>query len=164
MLGRKYRFDPADKEALMIWDTSDYEDFFRYFFLGFEIFLGIVGSFTLIAGAINLSNIMSLIVEDRRKEIGIKMALGATRKYILTQYLTETMLLVITGGLLGFLLAYGVVSVFPMLELEEYIGNPIISMPIGLITIIILGAAGLWAGYPPAKRAAELNPVVAIKD
>jgi putative ABC transport system permease protein len=164
VLAQKYRFDPEDDEALQVFDTIEFEQFFRYFFLGFEIFLGIVGSFTLIVGAINLSNIMSFIVEDRRKEIGIKMALGATATYVKTQFLVETFFLILVGGILGFLFSAAAISIFPSFKVEEYVGNPVLSIPISLITIGILGASGIWAGYPPARKAAELSPVEAIKD
>jgi putative ABC transport system permease protein len=163
-LGQKYHFDPSDKEALSVWDVTEFEKFFYYFFLGFEIFMAVVGSFTLIVGAINLSNIMNFIVEDRRKEIGIKMALGATTRYVLRQFLFETFVLIMLGGLLGFIFSYVIIATFPALGAEDYIGTPILSIPAGLVTIAILGAAGIWAGYPPAKRAAELNPVQAMKE
>lgn len=163
VLGKKFRFDPADKEALSIWDTTEFEKFFIYFFLGFEIFLGIVGSFTLIVGAIGLSNIMNFVVEDRRKEIGIKMALGAKKKFILSQFLLETMILVGIGGFIGFGISYAIITAFPR-NFEEYVGIPVLSIPIGLVTILVLGATGVWAGYNPARRAAELNPVQALKD
>ncbi|MFQ6003788.1 MAG: ABC transporter permease, partial [Candidatus Zixiibacteriota bacterium] len=74
VLGKKYKFDPEDKEALSMWDTSEMEKFLTYFFLAFRAFLAIIGTFTLIVGGIGVSNIMNVVVEERTREIGIKMS------------------------------------------------------------------------------------------
>src|SRR4029079_18483511 len=74
--GQRLRFDRNDKEALSIWDTTEQFQFFDTFMLAFNAFLGIVGVLTLIVGGIGVSNIMNVIVEERTREIGIKMALG----------------------------------------------------------------------------------------
>ncbi len=76
VLARQMRFDPKDKEALSVWDTAQQFKFLDIFFLSFRLFLGIVGCFTLVVGGIGVSNIMNVVVEERTKEIGIKMALG----------------------------------------------------------------------------------------
>jgi putative ABC transport system permease protein len=73
----KHRFDPKDKEAIAIWDTTENFKFIDTFMLGFRAFLAIVGSLTLVVGGIGVSNIMNVVVEERTREIGIKMALGA---------------------------------------------------------------------------------------
>ena len=78
-LGKRKKFDPADTEAIAIWDTTDMFVFFDNFMLAFKIFLGIMGVLTLIVGGIGVSNIMNVVVEERTREIGIKMALGARR-------------------------------------------------------------------------------------
>src|SRR5690606_29110967 len=89
VLAQRYQFDPADKEAVMMWDTTEQIRFLDAFFLGFNLFLGIVGALTLVVGGIGVSNIMNVVVEERSKEIGIKMALGARRSYVLGQFLFE---------------------------------------------------------------------------
>jgi putative ABC transport system permease protein len=162
VLARRHKFDPADKEAIGMWDTTEGEKFFRTFFLTFRLFLGIIGSFTLIVGGIGVSNIMYVVVEERTREIGIKLAVGAKPGFIQRQFLAETLTLTALGGLLGFLITLGVVAVFPS-QLSEYVGRPEASPLVILTTSALLGAIGLIAGYFPARRASLLDPVVALK-
>ena len=97
VLAGRQRFDPDDKEAFSVWDTTEEFAFLGTFFLSFRLFLGIIGSFTLIVGGIGVSNIMNVVVEERTKEIGIKMALGAKTPWILRQFLIETLLITAHG-------------------------------------------------------------------
>lgn len=163
ILGRRLKFDPADKEAIRMWDTTEGEKFFAVFFLTFRTFLAVIGSFTLMVGGIGVSNIMSVVVEERTGEIGVKLAVGAKPRFIQVQFLAETLLLTSIGGALGFLFTYGVLAVFPLLGLGEYIGTPTASPVVVLTTAALLGLIGLVAGYFPARRASLLDPVVALK-
>lgn len=162
-LARKYRFDPTDKEAVFMWDTTEQLVFLDTFFLAFRLFLGIVGALTLVVGGIGVSNIMNVVVEERTKEIGIKMALGAKKRYVLGQFLFETLLITALGGALGLGIAWLFTAVFPSLELTEYVGEPTISWQVAAITTTILGAIGFLAGFFPARAAANLNPVEALR-
>jgi putative ABC transport system permease protein len=163
VLGSRLRFDAKDKEALGVWDTVDQFAFFDVFFLSFRLFLGIIGSFTLVVGGIGVSNIMNVVVEERTREIGIKMALGARSRWILRQLLFETLLVTGLGGALGFAFSLAVCAVFPKLGFTRFVGDPTVSPGIALMTAAILGATGLVAGYFPARDAARLDPVVAMK-
>jgi putative ABC transport system permease protein len=163
VLGSRLRFDAKDKEALGVWDTVDQFAFFDVFFLSFRLFLGIIGSFTLVVGGIGVSNIMNVVVEERTREIGIKMALGARSRWILRQLLFETLLVTGLGGAIGFAFSLGVCAVFPKLGFTQFVGDPTVSPGIALMTAAILGATGLVAGYFPARDAARLDPVVAMK-
>ena len=160
--GQRLRFDPADKEALSIWNTTEQFKFFDTFMLAFNAFLGIIGVLTLVVGGIGVSNIMNVVVEERTREIGIKMALGAKQRYILGQFLMETMLVTAFGGAIGFAIALGVCAIFPE-GLQEYVGKPEVSPVVALLTAVALGIVGLIAGYFPARDAARLDPVVAMK-
>ena len=162
-LARALRFDPADKEALSVWDTADQFKFLDVFFLSFRLFLGIVGCFTLIVGGIGVSNIMNVVVEERMKEIGIKMALGARQRWILRQFLLETILITGMGGAIGFLISFGICAVVPALGATEFVGDPEISFSVATLTAVVLGLTGLLAGYFPARDASRLDPVVAMK-
>jgi putative ABC transport system permease protein len=162
VLARRHKFDPNDKEAINMWDTTEGEKFFRVFFGVFRAFLGIVGSFTLLVGGIGVSNIMYVVVEERTREIGVKLAVGAKSRYILGQFLAETLALTALGGALGFVLTLGVIAVFPA-ALDEYVGTPQASPVVILTTAALLGLIGLVAGYFPARRASQLDPVVALK-
>ena len=159
----RHRFDPKDKEALAIWDTTDQFKFIDAFMLGFRLFLGIIGSLTLVVGGIGVSNIMNVVVEERTREIGIKMALGARPGSILLQFLLETLLLTAVGGLIGFGITYGICAAFPAFGLTDYVGNPTLSPLVASVTAALLGSIGLLAGYFPARDAARLDPVVAMK-
>jgi putative ABC transport system permease protein len=162
ILGRRLKFDPKDREAIGMWDTTEGEKFFRVFFGVFRAFLAIIGSFTLIVGGIGVSNIMYVVVEERTREIGVKLAVGAKPRFILGQFLVETLTLTAVGGVLGFLITLGVIAVFPA-QLDEYVGTPEASAVVILTTAALLGVIGLLAGYFPARRASQLDPVVALK-
>lgn len=160
---RRHRFDPTDEEAVQMWDTTEGVKFLNTFFVTFRTFLGVVGALTLVVGGIGVSNIMNVAVEERTKEIGVKMALGAKRRWILNQFLIETLMLTTGGGLVGFLISWGICAVFPSLGLAEYVGDPVISPQVAAITTFILGGIGVVAGYFPARTAASLRPVEALR-
>ena len=162
VLGRRHKFDPDDKQAIGMWDTTEADKFFRVFFGVLRAFLAVVGSFTLIVGGIGVSNIMYVVVEERTREIGVKLAVGAKPRFILGQFLVETLTLTAMGGVLGFLITLAVIAVFPA-QLDEYVGTPEASPVTILTTAALLGVIGLVAGYFPARRASLLDPVVALK-
>lgn len=160
--GNRLRFDKDDKEALSVWDTTEQFQFFDTFMLAFNAFLGIIGVLTLIVGGIGVSNIMNVIIEERTREIGIKMALGAKQHWILRQFLLETLLVTFMGGLIGFGISYAICKFFPEAPVE-YIGRPELSPLVVALTATALGIVGLVAGYFPAREASRLDPVVAMK-
>ena len=160
ILARRHRFDPADKEALSVWDTTEGTKFLDVFMLAFRSFLGIAGSMTLVVGGIGVMNIMNVVVEERTREIGIKMALGAKPRSILLQLLLETLVLTLVGGALGMGITWAICALVPD---NEYVGRPEFSAGISLLTAALLGVIGLMAGWFPARDAARLDPVVAMK-
>ncbi|HYC62481.1 MAG TPA: ABC transporter permease [Thermoanaerobaculia bacterium] len=160
--GNRLRFDAKDKEALSMWDTTEQFQFFDIFMLSFNAFLGIIGVLTLIVGGIGVSNIMNVVIEERTREIGIKMALGAKSRAILMQFLLETLMITVFGGAVGFVISLGICAIFPP-SLYDYVGKPEVSPVVALFTAIALGLVGLVAGYFPAREASRLDPVVAMK-
>jgi putative ABC transport system permease protein len=163
VFAKKYKFHPDDKEAVWVWDVAESEKMFEAVMLGFNLFLGIVGAFTLIVGGIGVSNIMNIVVEERTREIGLKMALGAKKRYVLSQFLFETLLITFVGGAIGLAISAGIISVFPETSISEEIGVPAFSLQVALITAALLGLIGFLAGFAPARRAANLNPVEALR-
>ncbi len=163
ILASKHRFNPEDKEAVGFWDTSQNAKFLNTLMLAFRIFLGLIGCLTMVVGGIGVSNIMNVVVEERTREIGIKMALGAKPRFILGQFLVETLLLSITGGTIGILITFGICLIFPAFNLGDTVGTPALSPLSAAATASVLGLISIISGYFPARTAAGLDPVTAMK-
>ena len=162
-LAKRKRFDPADRGAIELWDTTEMFVFLDNFMLAFQLFMGLMGVLTLVVGGIGVSNIMNVVVEERSREIGIKMALGAKPRAILGQFMVETLVLTAVGGAIGIALALALCAVVPAAGLNEFLGEPVLSPSLALLTVSVLGTVGFLAGYFPARDAARLDPVVAMK-
>jgi len=163
VLGRKYRFDPEDKDAVSIWDTAEFDRFGFYFFLAFNIFMGLIGSFTLGVGGIGVANIMFIVVQERVKEIGIRRAVGATRGSITVQFFSETFFIIALGSIIGFAIAYGIIRALTYIPIAEYVGTPELSIEVLVATVAVLGIVGFTAGLLPARKAASLNVVDCLR-
>ncbi len=163
ILGGKYRFDPTDEDALGVWDTTEFEKMFSYMFLAFNAFFAIVGSFTLSVGGIGVANIMYIVVKERTKEIGIKRSVGAKKADILRQFFLESTTIVLFGAVLGFILSLGVVRLVRFGDMEEFIGVPVISPAVAIVTVSLLGLIAVFAGWFPARKAANLDPVECLR-
>ncbi len=163
-LSEKYRFDPTDRDALQIWNTSDFEKILDYITIGFTLFLGIIGSFTLGIAGLGVANIMLIVVQERTKEIGVKRAAGARKSTILLQFFAETFMIVGLGATVGFLIGWGIVSLLQLIPVKQYVGTPQMSLTVVAVTILILGMIGISAGMMPARRAANLNVVECLRD
>jgi putative ABC transport system permease protein len=167
VLGRKYHFDPTDERAIHIWDFIEAEKLSNKIGVGVSIFLFAIGFLTLVIAGVGVANVMYVVVKERTREIGIKMAVGARRSYILMQFIFESLLLSLSGGAIGILFCYAVVSLFRMLPAEEgamqFVGRPVLDPSLVLITVGILSAIGFAAGVFPARKAANLDPVESIR-
>lgn len=163
VLGKRYKFDPEDKDAIFIWDTTEMDKFLLYFFLGFNIFMALIGSFTLAVGGIGVANIMYIVVQERFREIGIKRAVGAKRATIMIQFFSETFFIIALGSIIGFAIAYGITAVLQYIPIKEYVGTPEISPMVAIVTMVVLSLVGLAAGLMPARKAANLNVVDCLR-
>jgi putative ABC transport system permease protein len=167
VMGGKYKFDPEDKEALWLWDVIEGQKIFNKVLTGFQIFLGIIGGMTLLIAGVGVANIMYVAVKERTREIGIKMAMGAKRLHVMSQFLLEALIITILGGLLGVFCSMVIVKIWGAIPMEadwaQWLGKPVISMNIAVITSMILGIIGTLAGIFPSRRAASVNPVESLR-
>ena len=128
------------------------------------ILILIIGSGTLIAGIVGISNIMIFIVKERTKEIGIRKALGASPKAIVALIITESILITTLAGYFGLVLGVGFLEwIGPSLK-QYFITDPGVSQSLVITATITLITAGGIAGYLPAKKASKIKPIVALRD
>jgi putative ABC transport system permease protein len=167
VLGRRYQFDASDVRALSMWDFIADKKETDAIGLGIQIFLGLVGAFTLIVAGVGVANIMYVVVRERTREIGIKRAVGARRPHIMAQFVGEALLITLLGGAVGLAVAGLVVAGVRAIPGEDpamqYIANPILSWPIALGCAATLALIGLAAGLLPARRAAAVDPVESLR-
>lgn len=169
VLGAKYRFSPEDPEATHVWDTIESSKSMLQVMTGIEIFLGVIGGLTLLIGGVGVANIMYAVVKQRTHAIGVQMAIGARRSAVMGPIVLEAFSITALGGTIGISVGYLIVRALGMVqgrvqsEALEFLGEPTFSLPIGLATVAILGAIGMMAGYFPSRRAAMVQPAVALR-
>jgi putative ABC transport system permease protein len=168
ILGPKFGYDPTDDRALATWDMVKSAQVTANILIGIQIFLGVVGALTLLIGGVGVANIMYAVVKERTREIGVKMALGARRRWIIMPFVLEALVYTLIGGALGITVANLLVSATSFIPIENnrvmsFLGRPTLSPQIGVITSLILGIIGLLAGYFPARRAASVDPAATLR-
>jgi putative ABC transport system permease protein len=170
LLGRKYRFDPADRYATSFWNTIENFKEGEAIFKGIEVFLGIMGALTLLIGAVGVTNLMYAAAKERTKEIGIKLAIGARRRTIVGQFLLETLFVFAKGTFWGFITAFNIVHLVRLAPLnydsfgiEAYLLRPEFSLSTFLIYMTILSVLCFLSGIFPALRASRANPIESLR-
>jgi len=162
-LGRLHHFDPRDKEAAGIWDTVKEAEANRMIIVGMEIFMGAVGIATLFLGGLSVMNVMLVNVRERTREIGVRMALGATRRSILRQFFLETIFVVVISGGVGLILAYGFCGIVNLAPMPPFFSGMLTSWKIAAMSIFLLGLISVLSALYPANRAASVDPIEALR-
>lgn len=156
------QFDASDKRALRINNRAENFQQFSSLFRAFKVITWIVGIFSIIAGVIGISNIMLIIVKDRTKEIGIRKALGATPRSIVSMILQESIFITAVAGYVGMVAGIAIIALVADAE-SDFFRHPRVDLGIIIMATVILVVAGGLAGLIPAIKAARINPVHAIK-
>jgi putative ABC transport system permease protein len=163
IIGRRHGFDPSLDDAFTDWDTIDGAIRVAKIFNAMDWFLGIVGVVTLGLGAIGIINIMLVSVTERTREIGLRKALGATHRNILTQFFVEGAFLTAFSGGIGLAICSAFVALLAQLPAPEGFDTPRIVPASAIVAIVSLSLAGIAAGLYPARKAALLPPVEALR-
>jgi len=163
VIARNHGFNPNNPDAFDEWDTINTVDQVGKIFDAMNLFLGSVGMVTLALGAIGIVNIMLVSVAERTREIGLRKALGATYKNILTQFFIEGAFLTVFSGGIGLLIATAFVTALAMLPAPQGFDTPRIVPTSAAAAILSLAIAGVVAGIYPARKAALLAPVEAMR-
>jgi putative ABC transport system permease protein len=163
IIARRHGFNPKLEDAFEDWDTIENMQRVSKIFDAMDWFLGVVGVVTLGLGAIGIINIMLVSVTERTKEIGLRKALGATYRNILTQFFVEGAFLTAFSGGIGLAIAIGFVTLLAMLPAPEGFDTPRIIPASALAAIGSLAISGIAAGLYPARKAALLPPVEALR-
>jgi len=161
-LGRRHHFDSVDKDALFIWDTMDGAKLVENIFTVVTMFFASVAIVTLCLGGIGVMNIMLVSVTERTREIGMRKAIGATRRDILRQFFAESAILTAASGALGLTFGVGLCVALNTIPLPDFVPHPIISPVSILASVLTLSLITVTAGVYPAQRAAEMQPVEAL--
>lgn len=155
----QHNINYGDDDDFIIFDQSSLLDTVNTVIGSLTAFLGAIAAISLVVGGIGIMNIMLVSVTERTREIGIRKAIGALRRDILTQFLLESMVLSLLGGLIGILLGWGISS------LAGAIFDLTMAVDLGTIALSASFAAvvGLIFGIYPAWRASNLRPIEALR-
>ena len=163
---RAHFIDPTDEQGAMIFNTELMFQMMDNLFKGVNILIWMVGLGTLLAGAIGVSNIMMVTVRERTTEIGIRRAIGATPKMILSQIISESILLTLVAGMSGILFGVMILQMLELANTEDGIVNAHfqVSFWTAIFCAFVVSSLGVLAGLAPAARAMSIKPVDAMRD
>ena len=166
VIARAHQVDPTDEKAITVFNSEVMFGMLDSLFAGVNFLIWLVGIGTLLAGAIGVSNIMMVTVRERTTEIGIRRAIGATPKNILSQIISESIILTAVSGMSGILFAVVILQLAELANTSDGIVNS--HFQIGFWTaigaVVLLSVLGILAGLAPAARAMSVKPVDAMRD
>lgn len=167
---RKHGASVSDEQVVQVDDMFLKQKSMQQFLIGLQSFLGIIGFVTLVVAGVGIANVMYATVKRSTRDIGVRMAVGATPTAIRMHYLVQSLLTMMMGGALGLAVTYALVSAISSIPLEgnafyEQLGKPVpelswVVVAIVILTLVIIGVASAWL---PANRAAKVSPLEALQ-
>jgi putative ABC transport system permease protein len=161
---KRHVFDIEDKRAIYI--NNNLEEFkkFQGLFAGIRIFVWIIGIGTIISGIVGVSNIMIIVVKERTMEIGVRKAIGATPKSIIGLILMESIFITSIAGYFGLVAGVGLLELLSPHMQSDFFMNPEADIRIAIGATLLLIISGVLAGLIPARRAASIKPIEALRE
>lgn len=165
-IARAHTIDPADEQGAMVFNTEVLFQLLDNLFRGVNFLIWLVGLGTLFAGAIGVSNIMMVTVRERTTEIGIRRAIGATPRMILSQIISESIVLTLVAGMSGILFGVLILQMLELANTEDGIltAHFQVGFWTAIVAALMVSAMGVLAGLAPAARAMSIKPVDAMRD
>ncbi|HCG8134149.1 ABC transporter permease [Vibrio parahaemolyticus] len=170
VIARRHGASVSDEQVVQVDDMFLKQKSMQQFLIGLQSFLGIIGFVTLAVAGVGIANVMYATVKRSTRDIGVRMAVGATPTAIRMHYLVQSLLTMMMGGALGLGVTYALVSVISSIPLEgnafyEQLGKPVpelswVVVAIVILTLVIIGVASAWL---PANRAAKVSPLEALQ-
>ncbi|MFH4894005.1 ABC transporter permease [Vibrio sp. Y42_MX_L11] len=170
VIARKHGASVSDEQIVQVDDIFLKQKSMQQFLIGLQSFLGIIGFVTLAVAGVGIANVMYATVKRSTRDIGVRMAVGATPTAIRMHYLVQSLLTMMMGGALGLAVTYALVSAISSIPLEgnafyEQLGKPVpelswVVVAIVILTLVIIGVASAWL---PANRAAKVSPLEALQ-
>ena len=165
-IARAHTIDPADEQGAMVFNTEVLFQLLDNLFRGVNFLIWLVGLGTLFAGAIGVSNIMMVTVRERTTEIGIRRAIGATPRMILSEIISESIVLTLVAGMSGILFGVLILQMLELANTEDGIltAHFQVGFWTAIVAALMVSAMGVLAGLAPAARAMSIKPVDAMRD
>ncbi|HYK03932.1 MAG TPA: FtsX-like permease family protein, partial [Thermoanaerobaculia bacterium] len=159
LLRQRHRIEAGGDEDFKVKSQLEIAEYATQTSRTMTLLLSLIASVSLVVGGIGIMNIMLVSVTERTREIGIRLAIGARGSDVLTQFLVESIVMGVLGGLIG--LAVGIIGSKTLAYFTGW--ETVISPVVMLVAVVFSGAVGVFFGYYPARKAAALHPIQALR-